>query len=236
MFTIPDPVQDAIAVLFPVRCAGCGRQDRALCAECLAGLRATPSLAELPDGTPVVSALRYEAVARRAILEFKEQGRTDIARALADAFAVSIAAALHGQVELAALPVGRAAFRRRGYDPVRLLLARAHLGRPSAVLQDAHQRAVQKGLDSGARRLNLAGSLHAVGDVRGRRFLIVDDVVTTGATITEAAGVLRRAGAEVVGAATLAFTPKHFGASGVMLGQTRDIPSQRVYGKQKRRG
>jgi ComF family protein len=204
---------DAWSVLMPVACAGCGADDRALCAACRPGLRATLHRQPLPDGTALVSALRYEGVVRRTILAFKEQGRTDLSRPLAVAFLSAIRAAAAGRVELVSIPPSHAGVRGRGYDPVRLLLRRAGLPRPSPVLSNTHARARQKTLGREQRGRNLAGSMAARGTLAGRRFLLVDDVATTGATLMEAARALREGGAEVVAAASLAFTPKHFGDS-----------------------
>lgn len=157
---------------------------------------------------PVVSALRYDAVVRRAILAFKHSDRTDVAQALARPFAVAVAAAQAGrQVELVAVPPTRSAYRRRGYDPVRLLLARAGLPH-SRVLAVTAARLEQKALATAERFANAAGSMTATRAVDGRQFIIVDDVVTTGATIVEAARAIEASGGTVVAAATLAFTPR----------------------------
>jgi predicted amidophosphoribosyltransferase len=106
------------------------------------------------------------------------------------------------------VPPSRAAYRRRGYDPVRLLA-------PSAlrVLEVARETSVQKSLDVTERARNRAGSLRARRSLAGLRLAIVDDVMTTGSTLDEAARALREAGAEVVGAVTLAATPRYFGHS-----------------------
>ena len=72
----------------------------------------------------------------------------------------------------------------------------------------ARRGADQAHLGREARRANAAGSMRAC-DAAGRRVLLVDDVVTTGATLSEAARALAAAGATVLGAATLASTPLH---------------------------
>lgn len=205
-----DAVLDAIAVLFPVQCAGCGVDDRALCAGCRAAM--VPQLARqlLPDGTRVISAVRYEGVARRAILAFKESGRSDVATPLARALAPAVVAAVSGGVELVGVPGSAGGFRRRGYDPVHVLLCRARLPPPARVVRSLRDHPPQKTLDHDARLLNLAGTMAAVAPLTGRRFVVVDDVVTTGATIVETARAIRVAGGEVVAAATLAFTPRFF--------------------------
>ncbi|HUG49855.1 MAG TPA: ComF family protein, partial [Terrimesophilobacter sp.] len=81
--TLQNALLDAWAVLSPINCAGCDADDRALCPACRAALCLDLRRGALPDGTPVFSALRYSGPVRRTILAFKEQGRTDVARALA---------------------------------------------------------------------------------------------------------------------------------------------------------
>ena len=109
------------------------------------------------------------------------------------------------------MPATRAAVRRRGYDPVRLLLARSGV-RESRVFGPARPHRSQKTLSVLERAANLEGAFRVRGVVRDRRFLLVDDVVTTGSTLLEAARELRAEGAVVVAAATVAATPKRFGA------------------------
>jgi ComF family protein len=199
---------DALALLLPVSCVGCGAVDRALCAACRPALRAVPESRLLPDGTTVSAALRYEGVVRHAVLDFKENGRTDAARALAAPLATAVSCAASGPVRLVAMPVTRAAYRRRGYDPVRLLLRRAGLGAPHDVLELRRASGEQKNLGRVARSENREGTMAARRDLATWRIVLVDDVVTTGATLIEAARAVRAAGGQVVAAAVLASTPK----------------------------
>lgn len=211
-----DAVLDAWAVLMPVDCAGCGRPDRSLCPSCIS--RLTPDIAwhSLPDGTPAVSALDYSGVPRQVILALKESGRTDVVPALARTLAVAVAAAgtlgLHDPspvLQLTTIPPRRSSYRRRGYDPVAVMLRRAGF-LPSSVLRHNRRVQEQKALDVAGRSRNLVGSLRAAHPLTGRRFIVVDDVMTTGATITEAARAIRDAGGVVVAAATLAHTERLF--------------------------
>lgn len=209
--TIRDALLDAWALLSPVDCAGCPAADRSLCADCRDALRADVTV-HLAGGVRVWAALRYELRVRRVILAFKEHERTDVARALAAPLAVAIRAALSAapagpRVELALVPTSRSAFRRRGYDPVRLLVTRAG-GRAERVLLPAKRGGTQKSLGVADRAANRRGAFVASRRLDGRRFVVVDDVLTSGATITEAARAVSAAGGEVVGAATLAFTKR----------------------------
>jgi predicted amidophosphoribosyltransferase len=114
--------------------------------------------------------------------------------------------------EVVAVPGSRRARRRRGFDPVAALVARAGLER-ARVFAPARPHAAQKTLSIDERARNLDGVFEVTGAVAGRRFLLVDDVVTTGATLSAAAAALRSAGAEVAAAAVVASTPKLFGPS-----------------------
>ena len=200
---------DAWALVMPVECAGCGTPDRALCRACAEQIAPLLAARVTPGGIPVTTALRYEGVVRRVVLALKEGHRTDAAASLARPLAAALrAVAPHpGSVELVPVPTGTAAYRRRGYDPVVLLLRRA--GRaPSPVLRVTRRTAVQKSLGAAERAANLRGAFAARATLAGRRFVLVDDILTTGATLDEAARALSEAGGEVVGAATLAFTPR----------------------------
>lgn len=206
-----DAASDALTVLSPVQCAGCGAADRALCGACRALLTPHPRQRDTPGGLLVVSALAYDGVARRVILALKEQGRTDAAGTLATALAAAIlsaaAAVVTGEVELVVPPSSRAGRRRRGFDPVSTLLDHAGFPPPSPVLLRSRSTAAQKSLDREHRAANTVGSLAARGPLKGRTFLVVDDVLTTGATLDETVRAISVAGGSVLVGAVVAFTP-----------------------------
>lgn len=223
---------DAVAVLSPVDCAGCGAPDRSLCARCRAAL--VPSLAvhALADGVSVHTAVDYAGVVRRTILAFKESGRTDVARALAAPLTAALSAALGGKsiVSIVPVPASRAALRRRGYDPVVLLCRRAG-HRPERLLVQVRRTRSQKSLGAADRARNLSGSMRARRDLVGLRVVLVDDVLTTGASLSEAARAVTEAGGVVVCCVALAFTPRRFGATRDGAGSQSDIAAERVYGE-----
>jgi ComF family protein len=207
--TLQNALLDAWAVLSPVSCAGCAADDRALCPACRVALALDLRRGRLADGTPVFSAVRYSGPVRRTILAFKEQGRTDVAAALARPLRQALAAAAeHTGVtaRLATVPTTRAAYRRRGYDPVALLVAKAG-GHPVRLLRHTRAHQAQKSLGQAERSSNLAGSLGARWPDAGR-VIVVDDIMTTGATLTEAVRAIRAAGGSVEAAVTLAFTER----------------------------
>jgi ComF family protein len=205
-------ILDALAALSPVDCAGCGRPDRSLCAECRAEFVPAVTPRTLASGLTVFTSLRYEGAVRQALLALKESGRTDVAKPLGASLAVALARSCRPGTEVVAVPTSRIAWRRRGYDPVALLVRRAGYDL-AKVLVHGRSTASQKTLGREEREENLRESMHARHELSGRKFVLVDDIVTTGATFAEAARAIREAGGEVVGAAALAFTPRIFGAT-----------------------
>lgn len=211
-------LSSALAYLFPVPCAGCGTDGRALCRDCAAQLAGAPRVAVLPGVGPVTAALDYDGVARAVLLGLKEQGRTGLATALAEPFAAAVTEALAAAPDavIVAVPSSRPARRRRGFEPVRVLASRAGI-RLTPLFLPARPHAVQKGLGAAERARNLDGVFALARPVHGIRVLLVDDVVTTGSTLAAVAATLRAGGAEVVGAAVLAATPRRDGRSSGML-------------------
>lgn len=196
---------DALAFVLPVDCAGCGAEDLALCEECRCCLAPSPLCQDI-DGVPVWSGLRFESVPARVIRAIKEDGRASLAHELAPALRVALATLRPAGAWMVPVPTSRASMRRRGYRVPEILLRRAG-ATPVRALRAVRPTGDQRGLDAAQRRANVSGSLSARG-VRGRRVVAVDDVVTTGATLAEAIRALRNAGAQVIGAATVAATPK----------------------------
>ncbi|MEU9237746.1 ComF family protein [Streptomyces subrutilus] len=214
--------QELAGLVLPVDCAGCGAARVLLCAGCREALggagavRARPF--PRPEGLPAVfAAAPYEGPVRAVLLAHKERGALPLAGALGAALAVSVLAALAGpgggaaagegrEVALVPVPSARRQVRARGHDPVRRIalaaagrLRRAGVpARVAPVLRLRRAVADQAGLGARERRENLAGALEACpGGVRltaGAGLVLVDDVVTTGATLAEAARAVRAGG------------------------------------------
>jgi predicted amidophosphoribosyltransferase len=219
-------------LILPMECAGCGRSRSrsalpGLCTLCALSLSGPPVPARVPGGArgrgalpPVHALAAYLEPVPEIIVAQKEHGRLDLARPLGRELARAAEAAAAGADPLWLVPVPstRAATVRRGQDPVlrmaRVAAARLRAsGRAAAVLPAlTHRRRIadQAGLGRAARAENLAGALAVRASsarlLGERPVVLVDDVVTSGATLTEAARALRAAGNAPVGAAVLAAT------------------------------
>ena len=211
-----EALRDAVALVLPVECAGCGRPDREVCADCRAALRPDPIV--LPGEPTVIAGARYERELRAVILAFKDGDRPGLARALAPIFATALEGALRvaraggggdETLVLCPIPASARARRRRGFRPVERL-ARAVGVRGVRLLEAAPhvRRGAQKSVGATERAENVRGAFRATRRARGCRVVLIDDVVTTGATLREATRELELAGATVVAAAVLAATPR----------------------------
>lgn len=204
------------ALAFPVPCVGCGQPPAMLCPRCRDELRPLVHTRTLDSGLQVWSGLPFAGVPARAIRALKSELRTPLARALAPALGDALdvawgAAVVPGEPGplLVPVPTSAAAFRRRGVRVVELVMRRA--GAPHArVLRHARRVADQRTLGRAERGRNVAESMRCV-ELDGASVLLIDDVVTTGATLGEASRAIVAAGGRVLGAATVASTPRVFG-------------------------
>lgn len=203
---------DAVDLVLPRTCAGCRAPGSLLCRLCLRHLAAAQPRRAQPDPQPAgfprtAAAGAYDDVVRGLLLAYKERGRLRLADPLGALLAGAVRLLDAGPVVLVPVPSSRAAVRARGHDhALRLARAAAAQGgwRAAALLRPARAVADQAGLSSQERAVNLAGALAVRGSLEGLPVLVVDDVVTTGATLVEAARALRAGGARVRGAAVVA--------------------------------
>jgi predicted amidophosphoribosyltransferase len=220
-------VADIADLLFPSSCVGCDRPGRALCALCEPAVRDQPFRvqpgARASPGCWAGGA--YDGVLRALILGYKERQRHDIADPLAGLLSRVVLGALGAVPEpvwLVPVPSGPAAARARGGEHVNRLAIRAARAlrgvgvQAHAVpaLRIAGPRRDSAGLGAAERAGNVAGAfairpglLRPAGSV-----FVADDIVTTGATLREAARTLAMAGRAPVAAAVLAATPRRAAA------------------------
>ena len=158
-----------------------------------------------------VSAVWYEDTARELVRALKYGGWTVAAAPMAQIVIRCCGSRLRSADQLVPGPLGRRRLRERGYNQAAALAAALAVGaglraEPGA-LQRSRETVTQTALDPKARRDNVAGAFvvrGAPGAVRGKKVVLVDDVLTTGATLGAAAEALHAAGAAEIGAITLA--------------------------------
>ena len=209
----------ALDLALPATCAGCRREGSALCRECLpvldARLDAEPGVpiglpADLP--APLLQlewCAPFTGVTRRAVHALKYEGERRLAPPLGAAIARRWArAGVAGDV-LVPVPASPDRVRDRGYDQAELIASEAgrRLRLPTvAALERTRATTAQFDLDRAGRAANLGGAFRVrdAAGIAGRWVVLVDDVVTTGATLAACAAALLDGGAMAVSAVAVA--------------------------------
>lgn len=205
-----------LALIFPPKCVLCGRllerQELDLCGKCR---REAPEQRhknkKLRFLDSVTALWHYEGDARNSLLRYKFYGKRHYAKSYGRLLAMRLLQEHDEPFDvLTWVPISSRRRFRRGYDQVELLAKAVgkELGlRPVRCLKKIRHNPAQSGLSGEAeRRANVLGVYQAKTPerFRGRRVLIVDDVITTGATMGECARVLLTAGAGQIHGAALA--------------------------------
>ena len=217
MIAVAKSKSGILDIIFPPRCAFCRkllkRGESGMCAECEKNLPYTAPSDHA--GTDFVAAcvapLKYEGVVREALHRYKFQGVTAYAGVFGRLVAGCIAERLKGEYDLISwVPLSSQRLRERGYDQAMLIAMAAALELGDVAVETLRKRkdvAPQSATGSiEKRRANISGAYEVIDPelVEGRRILLIDDIITTGATVSECARTLGLAGAESVVCAALA--------------------------------
>lgn len=207
-------------LLFPPRCVFCRGilEEGHICAGCEAALPRCGDVGSRGGEffSRCVAPLYYQDTVRRALLRFKFNGRTSCAPAFAELMAETVRQELDGEYNLVTwVPVSAKRLRKRGYDQSKLLAERtaALLGAELTPLlrKVRHTRANSTLEGREARAANILGAYEVTEPQKcaGRRVLLIDDIYTTGATMSECSRMLLMAGAEDVVCAVAAAKRNH---------------------------
>ena len=201
-------VKRLTALLFPPKCMFCRSvtDEGYICAQCARDLPRCGRVHSHGEFfSKCVAPLYYTGNVRRAMLAYKFNGKRAYAAGFAALIAETVMAELTGAYDIITwAPVSAKRLRKRGYDQARLLAEKTAeiLDVPvvSTLRKARHTRANSSltGRESRAANVSAAYQVPDPALVRGKRVLLMDDIVTTGATLSECARMLLMAGAEDV--------------------------------------
>lgn len=225
-------------ILLGASCHGCGVAWWGVCPQCRATVAAQSTYLTVPDPEPpgfptTVTSSPYDTVLRQLISAHKDRQALAVTGFLADRLALSVHRLLvtfplrtaGRRVTLVPVPSAAAVVRHRGFDATWTLARRVVVRLRAAHRLSARRLLVQRrgvvdqsGLSATQRAANLRQAFRLRRGVTGESLtgalptgvlvVVVDDVVTTGSSLTEATRVLRGAGIDVLGAATIAATAR----------------------------
>lgn len=205
--------------LFPPKCVFCRRiiEEDGVCARCQRELPFRTNTEVFDDIRSVdeaYSCLYYEGNVRNALLRYKFGGLVGYADTFSDYLEKCINEKLAGRFDILSwVPLSPNRLKKRGYDQARLLAEGvcerlADGTKPVKTLRKCRNASPQSRQTTLAkRRSNILGAYEPMSvDISGKRIILIDDILTTGSTVSECARILKSAGAEKVYVVTIAKT------------------------------
>ena len=188
-----------LAVLFPQKCLGCKKENEILCSDCLLKINR-------PD-TPYLNGVHIAAnyqdlVLKKALWLLKYRGAKQLAKPLAELIKERVWKKMETKDWLVIpIPLSKNKMRRRGYSQAELIAKELSDNICADVLlKKFHTKSQVEVKDKEERLANIIGSFEAKNSetITGKKIILIDDVLTTGATMREAKKVLKQAGAKKV--------------------------------------
>ncbi len=228
-----DNLRSAVEIIYPLSCAGCAAPGAVLCSECIGSFRPVDPATSCPRcgmdiGLPDVCGactvhpprfergwygFYFEGALREALLAFKFRKRRDAGRSLVRLLAPRLESITEDADVMLPVPVTEKRLRERGFNQCYSIAEEIGriTGKPldGSALYKKKETQDQYTLSREERRKNVRGAfgVRASRMVRGKRVLLIDDLMTTGHTLSEASRTLLSAGAQSVTVFALARTP-----------------------------
>jgi predicted amidophosphoribosyltransferase len=215
-------LKTAVTDLFLARnCSGCSAPGTLLCPECESAIEPAPVVHAflIHSGLhwlPTAYAGAYRGALRRVLYTYKDHHIPELAFHLSPLLAAAISEVREHVgagplIRVVPVPSRTAAIRRRGFDPVHHVLRTMDKDQLGGVLtpclQDVRGKGASKRLDRTSRLHTSAAAFAVTRNLaHGTEVIVVDDIITTGSTISEAARTLEKAGCRVLGVAAIAHT------------------------------
>ena len=219
---------DVADLVLSRECTGCGSVGPLLCPGCRRDVLSVQRhhVRAGPGGLPpIVVASVYEGLAQRLVIAHKEHGMLGLTGDLGSMLALAITALSAGPVVIVPVPPHRDTVARRGIDTLdaiaRSSAGRLRAGSTGAEVVPLLRRRTDAGRHVGSTASQRQAKVHVTMEVDhrkaeklrpGHHIIVVDDVVTTGATVAEAMRALADAGLQVGGIAAVAATPSRQGS------------------------
>jgi len=191
--------KNILAVLFPQKCLGCKKENEILCSDCLLKI----SRPDTPYLNGVHIAANYQdLVLKKALWMLKYQGVKHLAKPLAEIVKERIWKKLETENWLVVpVPLSKNKLRHRGYNQAEMIAGELSGNvRADILFKKFHTKSQVEVKDKEERLANIIGSFEARNPekIKGKKIILIDDVLTTGATMSEAKKVLKQAGAKKV--------------------------------------